>query len=156
LNSCKARTNGDARPEEQNAYVDGSTVKKTLYRAANDDYVNQGFSFATNRTTAEAYLDNPGFGGASIFRCRIDVPEEQVIDLTNWSVRKLAKNLGFNDPGAIGLDEWLPRTPSALDTLREKGYLWALVAESFPHETTTWIWLGTSEDNEPELIELNG
>ena len=128
-------------------------MRKTLYRAANDDYISQGFSFATSRATAQAYLDNPGFGGATIFRTRIYVTEE-VIDLTSWSVRKLAHHLGFSDPGAIGIDEWLPRTPDALQALREEGFLWALVSESFPRDTITWIWLGTSEDEEPELYEV--
>ena len=60
----------------------------------------------------------------------------------------------MDDPGAIGLDEWLPRTPDAIDALRAAGHLWAIVAESYPRGTRTWIWLGTGTDDEPELGEI--
>jgi hypothetical protein len=126
-------------------------LKKTLWRAANDDYVDTGYSFAEKRSIAEAYLDNPGFGGANIYRAKIEVDDELVLDLTEKSVGQVAKMLGVQHPGAIGLDEWLPRSPRVLDALREAGSLWVLVAESFPIETTTWIWIGTGADDEPEL-----
>ena len=129
-------------------------MKKTLFRAAKDDYVDQGYSFATSRAIAEAYLDNPGFGGTKIFRARVVYEADQLIDLTGVSVGKLAKELGLGHPGAIGVDEWIPRTPKALDALRDMGFLWALVLESFPEETTTWIWCGTGADEEPSLEEL--
>ena len=127
-------------------------MRKTLWRASNDDYVDTGYSFAETRAVAEAYLDDPGFGGAQIFRTRISVRPEQVLDWTDMTTRRAARALGIQDPGAIGLDEWLPRTPRALDSLREQGFLWVMLAESFPHDTTTWIWLGTSDDEEPELV----
>ena len=126
-------------------------MKKTLWRAANDDYVDTGYSFAETRDVAEAYLDNPGFGGAQLFRTRLSVEPDQILDWTGMTLRRAARAVGLSDPGAIGLDEWLPRTPAALDALREQGFLWVLVAESFPYDTTTWIWLGTSDDEEPEL-----
>jgi hypothetical protein len=129
-------------------------MKKTLFRAAKDDYVDTGYSFATSRATAESYLDNPGFGGAKLYRTRITYGESEFIDLTGVSVSELAKELGMGHPGAIGVDEWIPRTPKVLDALRDMGFLWALVLESFPEETTTWIWCGTGADNEPELEEL--
>jgi hypothetical protein len=129
-------------------------MRKTLFRAAKDDYVDTGYSFATSRAVAEAYLDNPGFGGDKIYRARVTYNESDVIDLTNASVGALAKELGMGHPGAIGVDEWIPRTPQALDALRGMGFLWALVAESFPEETTTWIWCGTGADDEPEMEEL--
>jgi hypothetical protein len=128
-------------------------MKRTLYRAADEDYVDTGYSFAETRSIAEAYLDNPGFGGCVVFKARVDYRPDEVIDLTRTTVARAAKRVGHPDPGAIGIDEWLPRTPDALTALREQGFLWALVAESFPHDTTTWIWLGTGLDEEPELVE---
>lgn len=126
-------------------------MKKTLWRAANDDYVDTGYSFAERRSIAEAYLDNPGFGGANIYRARCEIIEDQVLDLTDSSVDDVVRLFDIQHPGAIGLDEWLPRTPRVLDGLREKGNLWVIVAESFPPNTTTWIWVGTGADDEPVL-----
>jgi hypothetical protein len=126
-------------------------MKKTLWRAAQDDYIDTGYSFATTRANSEVYLDNPGFGGATIYRAKISVSEKQVVDLQGLTVRELAKSMGFNDPGAIDIDEWLPRTPDAITELRSQGFLWAMVEESFPENSTTWIWLGSGLDDEPEL-----
>lgn len=129
-------------------------MKKTLWRAAQDDYVDTGYSFAESREDAEAYLDNPGFGGAHLYRTRVELPEGTVVDLTSKTVRQITRSFGLSDPGAIGLDEWLPRTPNALDALRAKGFLWALVTESYPADSTTWIWLGAGADDEPVLEEV--
>lgn len=131
------------------------TMQKTLWRAAQDDYVDTGYSFAESRQTAEAYLDNPGFGGARIYIATIETEDDQVIDLTDKDTGDVADMLDVQHPGAIGLDEWLPRSPRVLDSLRERGYLWARVAESYPAESTTWIWLGTGADDEPELAEVS-
>lgn len=121
----------------------------TLYRAANDDSIEQGISFAESRETAEQYLDNPGFGGAVIYSAETD---EEALDLCGLTVAESADLLGCSDPGSIGVDEWLPRTVAALDAVREQGYCWALVSESYPAGTTTWIWCGTALDDEPELV----
>ena len=126
-------------------------MRKTLYRAANDDYVQSGISFAESSDVAQAYLDNPGFGGSSIFKTTISVKKSQIIDLREMDVDELAELVDMASPGAIGIDEWLPRTGRAIETLRESGKLWALVAESFPEDTTTWVWLGDVTDEEPEL-----
>ena len=125
-----------------------------LYRAAKDDYVDTGYSFAESIEAARAYLDNPGFGGASLYTAVIDPRPEQVIDLTDVSTSELADMLGLSDPGAIGVDEWIPRDPGVTDGLRELGYLWAVVRESYPANTRTWIWCGVFADGEPELTEL--
>jgi len=133
-----------------------SEVVMRLYRAAKDDYVYTGYSFATEREVAEAYLDNPGFGGPTLFRADVHPSDGQLLDLTDpdLTVRRVARFLGFEDPGAIGIDEWIPRDPDVLDAIRAKGYLWAIVAESFPSDTTTWIWCGTSDDDEPVLRKI--
>lgn len=126
-------------------------MKKTLWRAANDDYVNTGYSFAESRWISELYMDIPGFGGSHLYRCKVTVDPETVLDLTKSSASEVAESLGTYDPGAIGLEEWIPRSPAVMDALREQGYLWALVLESYPENTTTWIWIGTFDDDEPEL-----
>lgn len=122
-----------------------------LWRAANDDYVDTGYSFAEKRSTAEAYLDNPGFGGANIYRADVEIDDDQVLDFTGKSMDEVAEELGVQHPGAIGVDEWIPRSPKIMDALREAGALWVKVDESFPPDTVTWIWVGTGLDDEPEL-----
>ena len=131
--------------------------RRTLYRAANDGYASQGSSFAETIETAQAYLNNPGFGGASLWRFDVATPANQVLDLRGKSTSEVATFLGEEDPGAIGVEEWLPRSPAACDAAREKGYLWAQVDESFPEGTTTWIYLGSMDmdDEDPEGVTID-
>lgn len=128
--------------------------KITLYRAADDDYVAQGYSFATCVDVAEAYQDNPGFGGGTIYSCTVDVADGQVLDLTDVSTSELADMFGRVDPGAIGVDEWVPRDPKLQDAIAAAGYSWVTVRESYPADSVTWIWVGDSSD-EPELAEAD-
>lgn len=122
----------------------------TLYRAAQDDYLSQGMSFAESRETAALYADNPGFGGAHIYTCDVDVVDDAVLDLTGLSTAEAAALLGLTDPGAIGVDEWIPRITHRLDERVANGLQWVRVDESYPRGTVTWIWVGESSD-EPSL-----
>jgi len=126
-------------------------MQKKLWRAAKDDYVDTGSSFAESRSAAEIYLDNAGFGGSTLYKTSIRVEEDQILDLTGVSVGYVARRFGMQHPGAIGLDEWLPRSPALQDALRQAGFLWVLVPESFPAGETTWIWVGNFDDPEPQL-----
>lgn len=129
-----------------------ATTKK-LYRAAQDDYIAQGYSFAETRGAAKAYLDNPGFGGAHLYQAEVELEDGDVYDATELSTSELAEALGVTDPGAIGVDEWIPRSPKVMDLLAESGAKWVRVRESYPADTVTWIWIGDSSD-EPELEAL--
>lgn len=130
-------------------------VTKRLWRAAQDDYVDTGYSFAESKTIAQTYLDNPGFGGAAIFKTVVEFDEEAVLDLRDVSLAQARRMAGVpSSSGAIGVDEWLPREVRVQEAFRDQGFLWALVDESFPAGTTTWIWLGASSDEEPELEEV--
>jgi hypothetical protein len=122
-----------------------SILMVRLYRAAGDDYVSQGFSFAECAKAAEAYLDNPGFGGRGLYTCEIDVSPESVFDATGMDVGELAAELGLGHPGAIGVDEWVPRTQRALDALEARGVRWVVVTESYPVGTRTWIYVSGDE-----------
>lgn len=77
-----------------------------------------------------------------------------VLDLRGMTTAEAASLLDEPNLFSIGIDEWLPRTPSAMDTARSRGHLWAKVDESFPIKTTTMIWLGTGADDVPELTEI--
>ena len=125
-------------------------TSQILYRAANDDYISDSASFAEDRETAEAYRNNGGFGGQTIFRAEVDIDPATVLELVDADdpmAALLAAIDSDHDYGAIGVDELAPRLA---DRLAEAGYEWVRVAESFPVDTITWIWVG---GDEPELIE---
>lgn len=121
----------------------------TLWRAADDDYIGDSASFAETREAAEAYLDNPGFGGARLWTAEVDAVD--VLDLTDSSdpmAGLLAAIDSDHDYGAIGVDELAPRIAGLL---ADAGYQWVRVLESYPADTVTWIYVGGVSGDEPEL-----
>jgi hypothetical protein len=122
----------------------------TLWRAADDATWSDCASFATTRATAEMYRRaNPGFGGARLYRADVEVDESRVLDLTDDAARKLAA-IGLCAYDGLGVDEYVPRVAYEL---REAGYDWVTVRESYPADSTTWIFVGAL-DAEPELEEV--
>ena len=121
-----------------------------LWRAANDDHISDSASFAETRETAEAYLDNPGFGGDTLYYTEVEI--DDYLDLTgDDAMERLLEALDSDSSyGAIGVDELVPRVAGKLC---EAGVQWVKVNESFPSETTTWIYVGGVLGDEPELIE---
>lgn len=129
----------------------------TLYRAAKNDRVDAGHSFAETLETARTYLANPGFGGGHLYSASLKIADAEVIDLTGYTLEQLDAEHGpLSQSGAIGIDELLPRDVRICARLRDRGYLWAIVAESYPEDTRTWIWLGESWDgwDGRELVEI--
>lgn len=49
----------------------GSRARKTLYRAADKPTSFIGAHYGDKRDTAEAYLDNPGFGGTKLYKTHV-------------------------------------------------------------------------------------
>lgn len=132
------------------ADAESAPKKKRLYRAADDDIVTDNASFSTTREAAQAYLDNPGFGGRSLYRADVEIDPKRTLDLFDSSdpIGDIMKRTGLDHPGAIGADEWVPRVSSHL---REKDIDWVRVRESYPENSETWIWVG---GDDPEMIEL--
>lgn len=126
----------------------------TLYRAADDDYLDEGCSFAEKKSTARAYLHNPGYGGGRVYRAKVRYEPEAVADLRGKSADEIAEELSLSPPGAIGADEYVTHSGSVelRRRLVHQGFQWALVDESFPPGTVTWVWLGEGE--EPELVRV--
>jgi hypothetical protein len=122
---------------------------KTLYRAANDDIITDCASFAETAEAARLYLDNPGFGGRTLYRAEVEIDAAHVLDVTDSydATAEIAERAGQEHPGAIGADEYAARVSYEL---RDAGVEWVVVRESYPAETTTWIWVG---GDEPEMIE---
>lgn len=121
-----------------------------LWRAANDDFISDSASFAEDRDAAELYLDNPGFGGPVLYYADVEIGE--YLDLTgDDAMDVLLATLGSDhDFGAIGIDELVPRIALRL---RDAGVQWVKVNESYPQDSTTWIYVGGSLGDEPTLIE---
>ena len=73
-----------------------------LWRAANDDYISDSASFAECRESAELYLNNPGFGGSTLYYAEVEISE--YLDLTGSDAMELLQaTLGSDhDFGAIG------------------------------------------------------
>jgi hypothetical protein len=122
-----------------------------LYRAAEDDIIVDCASFATSLEVARSYLDNPGFGGRNLYVADVEIDPETVLDLYGASdpVAKIMEVTGHEHPGAIGADEWVPRISY---DLRDAGYQWVRVRESFPADSETWIFVG-DDDPDMEIVE---
>jgi hypothetical protein len=143
----------DAVPEipDDLRYTGDTTFR--LYRAANDEDVNtDSTAFAEERESAETYFDNPGYGGENLYRADVEVDPDRVLDMTTHSdpVAALADWLGVGNPGAIGVDEWVPQIA---DKLLAAGIHWVRVPESNPPDTMTWVHIGGGADD-PELRRI--
>jgi hypothetical protein len=115
---------------------------KNIYRAAKDDDVRVGYSFAGRRSDAEAYLDNPGFGGPVLYRSRVDMAG--MIDLTESPWETLSETLGEEiDPAHHQYH--FPSTVTACnkicDALAAKGYHWARIIDDYPEGCITYVAL---------------
>jgi hypothetical protein len=109
-----------------------------IYRAANDDYATAGTCFAIEKNDAVAYLDNPGFGGSSLYAADVDV--ENVLDLTdrrdNWD--GLSEALGYEvDPQKYGCH--FARIVSDDDLLNElaEKFDWIKFQDDYPENCIT-------------------
>lgn len=122
----------------------------TLYRAASDDLIVGSASFATNLEAARAYLDNPGFGGRTLYRAEVEIDADTLLDLVDAidPIQSIMDRTGLRHPGAIGVDEWIPRISYEL---RDAGIEWVRVKESYPAETVTYTFVGTDD---PEMEEI--
>ncbi len=133
----------------------GERFKGKLYRAAADDYIGDTASFATTKAGARAYQDNPGFGGPNLYRTDIDVDESKVLDLRADSqgeqLDRLVEAAGVNHPGATTADREITQV-AVYDALREKGYEWVRLYDTFPEGQESWTYIGGGV--EPELQGL--
>ena len=122
--------------DEELKLIGAETI--TLYRAANDTYVRQGTSFGA-RSVAEAYLDNPNFGGQTLYVCR-SIPRGNVIDLTgDDAYATISEIVGREIDESEGpICDLIPQRPSIADALADAGYDWARVPETYPEGAATW------------------
>lgn len=118
-------------------------MTKRLHRAANSDLILVGFSLAENLDDAEAYLDNPGFGGSKLWVTDVSIDDGKVLDLAEeddcWTA--LSAVLGYDvEPsrhqftvGRIFSDD------DICEQLAELGYDWVRFTDDFPEDCITYI-----------------
>lgn len=127
-------------------------MTRTLYRAADTDTIVGSASFAADIESARAYLDNPGFGGRTLYVAEVDMDDAQVLDLYDLgneeAIAALMERTGLSHPGAIGVDEWVPRI---CYDLRDAGIEWVRVRESYPMDSETWVFVG---HDDPDMVEV--
>jgi hypothetical protein len=144
----------DAHGEWTDEGAGGNSFTVKLYRASDDDVILDVASFSTSRAAAESYLDNPGFGGAHLWKTNAKINRDEFLDLYDLShdeaLDEIHKLTGLGDPGAIGIDEWVPRISTKLE---KAGIRWVRVRESYPSDTETYIYLGGSDD--PDMTRID-
>jgi len=135
-------------------------MRVTLYRAANTPAMNlDSTSFARSKECAEAYRDNPPFGGSHLYKVTLDVDDREILDLTYDVPSWLAAHM---DVGAATTD-WLI-TAAAQERAQQKilarGYRWVKVRDTYPVDCETWVLLTNPSDwyaedvVEPKMIEI--
>lgn len=111
-----------------------------IYRAGNE---NDGFRYwASSVDDAVAYMENPGFGGDTLYST--DKPTHNT--LTIDSMYDLATEMGFDDPTTIA-DTWkingwdYPWEHSAdlYNRLQKSGYRWLVYTDDYPQDCTTYF-----------------
>ena len=122
-----------------------------LYRAADpgEDAFQGISSWSPDRTVAEAYLDNPGFGGPQLYRSAQPVDSAAAFDCRGRENQlHLAQLVRPDaDPDEV-VDEWgrqtgwletgLSELTAVRAALERHGFHWAIVQDSFPAGAETW------------------
>jgi hypothetical protein len=136
----------------------GQTTRREtmrLYRAGNSDILTGVTSFAADIADAREYLDNPGYGGNTLYTVDIDIDAEHVLDIRDSSdgaqVDALIEITGI-DMGAVTADYMLS-AGHVIDALIDRGYYWVRLMDTYPEGCETWTWLYAGE--EPDLEEYD-
>lgn len=146
-------------------------MKVTLWRATDrvDSYAS-GSAFAADEEDAEAYLDNPGFGGATLLAVEVEFDPSRVLTLVGGSRdgipygqearnawRTLAEALGrankndeYENKEAVrtliehaeGYIHHVIDSRKNRDALNKNGYDWIVYQDSYPDGAVTWVYLG--------------
>lgn len=119
----------------------------TLHRAGDttESGIKPWSSWTSEMETAEAYTDNPGFGGKTIRT--VQVPEGKVLDISlrnRSGLRKLAEKLGFQPE--VG-EQWMDNgwqypweeSSKVKEALEASEYDWIRYEDDFPEGATTMV-----------------
>ena len=131
------------------------TMRITLFRAGNDDVMTGPTSFAADIDDARAYLDNPGFGGGTLYETTVCICRRALLDVTDSSDQEAAireaAGLSDDDYGAVTADFLLSQQP-VVDALVDAGYEWVRLLDTYPEGAVVYTWLYAGD--EPELTEI--
>lgn len=136
--------------------------RRILWRATDSGYCGTWSCWAEDREDAEAYQDNPGFGGETLYQVDVEVDWPTVLDLA-----------GLKDLDALRLvaeiadldEEWVEdafrSTAYAYEAIEgrnklrkafvEAGYLWIRYMDSYPYDCRTWVYIGEEPLNGQEV-----
>lgn len=118
-----------------------------------------GACFSTDEETAEAYTDNPGYGGSEIIQVDVEVDPDTVLSLLDGrslSSGRQARDAWSRLAEAVDQDEDELRADSeqvihaAIDRasirkrLANAGFEWVVYEDTFPPEAITWTYLGAA------------
>ena len=113
-----------------------------LYRAADYAEVRVGYSLTPQKKTAQAYLENPGFGGQSLHVTSVEL--DGVLDLYDsedeWADLSAAAGITI-DPEAYQhhFARVLPTSDTVCESLAACGYHWVRIRDDFPAGAVTMI-----------------
>lgn len=131
---------------------DAETAATVLYRAhgarEKTDRMHAMSSWSPQKWVAEAYTDNPGFGGPQIRAVRADTANTLELDDIHSTdgKQKLAAALGYENPEEVAMD-WHDsgyRYPweedgSVRQKLRASGYDFISYEDDYPDGATTYV-----------------
>ena len=137
-------------------------IRPRLYRAAADDVIVDTASFSPDRAVAESYLGNDpsaGFGGMlaspsaakrKLFVAAPEIDEDQLLDLFEnpQAIKKLERILGYR---LRSQDEIVNALNTDADKIREAGFRWARVEDSWPEGAETWTYFDDVEIDPPKM-----
>lgn len=149
------------------------TMEMKLYRAAKYDSLYTGCCFAADLASAEAYTDNPGFGGPVLFSATIDTDSARIVRFT--TIRELADALVdavstddlidfFDTTDAYDIAELLDATGTLypwtvnpkLEAFLGTHFDWAVYPDDYPVGCETWCILSDSAASatEDRMVQL--
>ena len=128
---------------------------QTIYRATDNPTATKGAHFAESRIDAEAYLDNQGYGGATVYEYSVDDANVLRCDSVTELVEIYMSSLDadddrsaddirsdWTDSGISYVHDALEQVDGLVDLLA-KEYDWVVFVDSYPDDCTTWRYLET-------------
>lgn len=127
-----------------------------LWRAMDrNGYTGQWSCWSECREDAEAYLDNPGYGGDTLHVAEVDLTDARILDLTegNEFLRLASALYDDEDERFEAIQRWSGQglgyayevwenNREAARLLAER-YDWVVYVDDYPDGAITWCYLGT-------------
>jgi hypothetical protein len=137
-----------------------TTFEITLFRASDDDYVAQGYSFAEELWMAQTYLDNKAFGGRHLWKTKAKGKTAQILDLTTsdpWQVLSDITGQSIKPEHGAGLVcQVLQLYSGLLDMVSRAGFQWVRYHDSFPEGGITWTVCSDEAADDLVLKKVKG